>query len=338
MRKSLTKSTGKKLWGLLFLLMLLLLAAAVGCNGEEKPAETEKITVTLDWTPNTNHTGLYVAVENGYFAEEGLEVEISQLSSGSVEQLVGSGNSHFGFSYQESVTFARIEEIPIVSLAAVIQHNTSGFASLKEKGIETPADFAGKRYGGWGSPIEETTIRYLMEKYDTPFEDVEILTTGVVDFFAAAEREADFSWIFYGWDGIAAELKGVELNYIELREEDSVFDYYTPVIVAGESLIEENPDLANKFMNALSKGYQFAINEPGEAAEILLKHAPELEQDLVIASQEWLKDKYQADAPRWGWQDSTVWEEYSRWLYSQELIEEEPDAEAAFTNNYLPAE
>ena len=126
--------------------------------------------------------------------------------------------------YQESVTFARAEGIPIVSLAAVIQHNTSGFASLAEKGITSPKDFENRKYGGWGSLIEEATLRYLMEQEGADPDKLQIVTTGDADFFQmSATGEVDYAWIFEGWTGIEAKLRGIELNYIELGESGGGF-------------------------------------------------------------------------------------------------------------------
>lgn len=321
-----------KLLGLALVTTLLLSAAALGGCAKQP----EKVTVTLDWTPNTNHTGLYAALDKGYFADEGLKVEIIQPPAGMGDQLVGSNQAQFGVSNQEAVTLARLEEIPVVSIAAVIQHNTSGFASLKSKGIKTPKDFEGKRYGGWGSPIEEATIKVLMDKYNADISKVEILTTGSADFFATSEANADFSWIFYGWDGIAAEVKGVELNYIELVQVDPILDYYTPVLITNEKTINDNPELVRKFLAAVTKGYEFAIANPDEAAEILLQNAPELDRDLVLASQRWLSDKYQADAPAWGGQKVETWRNYLGWLAANNLIEKTTDIDKAVTSDFLP--
>lgn len=327
----------KPVKGLAVLLITLMAFSLVGCTSDAstKKADLEKVTVTLDWTPNTNHTGLYVAKDKGYYEEVGLDVEIIQPAGGTAEQLVGTGKAHFGISYQEAVTFARLSDIPVVSIAAIIQHNTSGFGSLKEKGIVGPKDFEGKRYGGWGSPVEEATIKSLMEDVGADFSKVEILNTGAADFFVTSEENADFSWIFFGWDGVAAQLKGVELNYIEVAKLDKALDYYTPVLITGEKTIAQNPTLVQKFMDATTKGYHLAMENPKEAAEILLANAPELDRELVLASQEWLKDKYQAEADIWGQQKREVWANYAKWLYERNLIEKELDIDKAFTNDFL---
>ncbi|GAA0178725.1 ABC transporter substrate-binding protein [Clostridium sediminicola] len=322
------------------LLSTMVLAGCAANNNEpetvEKEKELQKITVTLDWTPNTNHTGLYVAKDKGYYKEVGLEVEIVQPSSGTAEQLVAADTAQFGISYQEAVTLARLEGVPVVSIAAVIQHNTSGFASIKDKGIETPADFEGKKYGGWGSPIEQATLKALMEKHEADVDKVEILTSGATDFFASSENDIDFAWIFEGWTGVEAKLKGIELNYVDLGKEEAALDYYTPVIITNESNINNNEELVENFMAATAKGYEEAIQNPSEAATILIANAPELDKDLVIASQEFLSKKYKDDAAQWGVQKKEVWDNYTNWLFDNELISEKIDTEKAFTNKFLP--
>ena len=94
--------------------------------------------MVLDWTPNTNHTGLYVAKKLGYFEEQGLDVDIIMPGEAGADQLVASGKADFGVSYQEGITQARVQDVPLVSIAAIIQHNTSGFASIASKGIKSP--------------------------------------------------------------------------------------------------------------------------------------------------------------------------------------------------------
>ncbi len=318
---------------LLAIIIAMGLLAQVGCS-PAVPEEPEQLTLLLDWTPNTNYSGIYAAIEEGYYDEQDLRIDVIE-APGSVVQMVAAGQAEFGISYQEEVTYARSNDIPVLSIAAIIQNNTSGFASLKDREIVTPADFEGKSYGGWGSPVEEAMIKALMEDYDADFDQVDIVTTGEVDSLIVIEREADFAWIYYGWTGIEAELKGMELNFIELRKEEPDLNYYTPVIITSENLAENNPDLAERFMKATDDGYRLAIEDPDRAAVHLLNHAPELDEELVRASQKWLADKYQADAETWGIQDHEIWERYGQWLYRYDLIDDLPDFEEAFTNQFL---
>lgn len=325
---------------ILLLAIVLLLAGCSAGGGETGTGkdEPQSVTVMLDWVPNTNHTGLYVALDKGWFADEGLQVEIVEpgQQGGATTPLVASGQAHFGVGYQEDVTQARANEVPVVSVAAVIQHNTSGFASPKEKGITRPLNMEGKRYGGWGSPTEDAMLKAVIEGDGGDFSKVEMINTGVADFFSAVEQDIDFAWIYYGWTGVESELRGMELDFLELRQLEPALDYYTPVLTTGEKLIKEDPELVRKFLWAVSRGYEFAIVHPEEAARILLKYTPETDEQLLLASQAYLSPRYQDDAPRWGEQKAQVWERYARWMYEKELLPEMIDSDNAFTNEFLP--
>lgn len=318
-----------------------LLLAACGGTGQQAgtpEAAATPVTIGLDWTPNTNHTGLYVARDNGYYGANGLAAEILPApEGGTVEQLVAAGTLDFGISYQEAVTQARVEGLPIVSIAAVIQHNTSGFASRAEAGIASAADFAGKQYGAFGSPVERAVISGLMECAGADPATVEFVDIGSTDFFVATERgDIDFAWIFAGWTGVEAELRGVPLNIVMMNQRGCIPDYYTPVLIASEQTIAERPELVRSFLAATSQGYSYAMEEPGAAAEVLLKAAPELDAELVRRSQAYLAEQYQAEAPRWGEQRAEVWRDYAQWMADRELIAAMIEPEAAFTNAFLP--
>ncbi|MFB6465665.1 ABC transporter substrate-binding protein [Cytobacillus sp. Hz8] len=326
--------------GLAIISLLLLLS---GCTGKEqsnksaeKKKELKKVTVVLDWTPNTNHTGLYVAKAKGYFEQEGLDVDIIQPGEAGADQLVASGKAEFGVSYQEGVTLARIQGVPLVSIAAVIQHNTSGFASPVAKNIKSPKDFEGHTYGGWGSPIEKSVITSLMEQEHADVKKVDIINIGDTDFFTAVKRDIDFAWIYYGWTGIESELRGEKLNMIYLTDYSKKLDYYTPVLTSNEKMIKEKPETVKAFMKAAAKGYKYAIKNPDDSAQILIKAAPDLNENLVKKSQEWLSPKYQDDAKEWGYQSKEVWDNYATWMYDHGLLEKKLDSEKAFTNEFLP--
>ncbi|MCA1027545.1 ABC transporter substrate-binding protein [Cytobacillus kochii] len=327
-------------WFILLLFSVFLLA---GCGNSSEDAQTEmgenelkKVNFVLDWTPNTNHTGIYVAAAEGYFAEEGLEVEIMMPGETGADQLIASGKADFGVSVQEAITQARVQDVPIVSIAAIIQHNTSGFASPVSKNIHTPKDFEDHTYGGFGAPVEKSVIDSLMKNDHADINKVSILNIGDTDFFTAVKRDVDFSWIYYGWTGVEAELRGEELNMIYLTDYSKKLDYYTPVIATNEKMIHKNADIVQAFMKAVSKGYTFAIEQPEKAANILLAAAPDLDEELVKASQFWLAERYQDDAAKWGEQDLSVWENYADWMLEYNLLDKPLDAEEAFTNQFLP--
>lgn len=295
-----------------------------------------KVTLVLDWTPNTNHTGIYVAQSQGYYEEEGLLVDIIQPGESGGDTVVASGEAEFGVSYQENVTFARTQGVPLVSVAAVIQHNTSGFAAPASVGLKSPKDFEGKTYGGWGGPTEAPALESLMRAVGADFSKLEILTSGTADFFTMQQAGIDFAWIYYGWTGIEAELRGEEIDIVWLTDYSEKLDYYTPVIVTNEKRIAEEPELVEAFVRATARGYVYAAEHPEESAEMLLEAVPELDRELVVASQKWLSGKYIDDAPRWGEQKLEVWENFASWLDEYGLLEGEFDAAAAFTNDFIP--
>ena len=167
-------------------------------------------------------------------------------------------------------------------------------------------------------------------------EHLKVLDVGEDDFFTAVNKNVDMMWIFEGWTGIEAKQRGVDLNYIQLRDLDERLDYYTPVIISNEKLLNENPELAKKFLNATSKGYNYAVENPEEAAKILVKHAPEIDENLAIESQKYLAKEYISDAKYWGEMKDSVWNNYTQFLKEYNLIEKDLKASDAYTNEFLP--
>ena len=308
-------------------------------QASEEEKELEKITFVLDWTPNTNHTGLYVAQKLGYFEEAGLEVEIVQPPEDGAVVLVASGKAQFGVSFQDSLAPALIEgdAIPVTAVASVIQHNTSGIISRAGEGMDTPKGMAGHSYATWNGAIELATIEKVVEADGGDYSKVELIPSTVTDEVSALKTNSvDSIWIFYAWAGVKTELEGLETDYFAFADIDPVFDYYTPVIISGNKFLEENPETAKAFLSALSKGYEFAIENPEEAAEILCDAAPELDKELVVASQKYLADQYRADAPYWGFIDADRWNNFYKWVNDNKLVEGNVMLNSGFTNEYLP--
>ncbi|RKJ48355.1 ABC transporter substrate-binding protein, partial [Butyricicoccus sp. 1XD8-22] len=183
---------------------------------------------------------------------------------------------------------------------------------------------------------EQAIIDTLMSVENADINKLEIINAGDADFFTMANQGIDFAWVFYGWTGIEAELRGEEINMVYLTDYSEKLDYYTPVLATNEKMISENPEIVKAFVTAASKGYQFSIDNPEEAASILSSAVPELDAELVVESQKWLSSKYQDDAPRWGEQKLEVWRNYANWMEDNGFLEGEFDPEKAFTNEFLP--
>lgn len=319
--------------------MALSLAACGSGETSQGENEKEKITFVLDWTPNTNHTGLYVAQEKGYFEDEGLEVEIVQPPEDGADALVASGKAQFGISFQDTMAPGVVGEdaLPTTAVAAVVQHNTSGIISRKGEGMDTPKGLEGKKYATWDAPIEKAMMENVVKADGGDFSKVELIPSTVTDEVSALEsKSVDAIWIFYAWAGVATEVAGLETDYFAFKDINPAFDYYTPVIIGNNEFLEKEPETAKKFLSAVKKGYEDAIEDPDGAAEILCEAAPELDQELVKASQEYLKDQYIADADRWGYIDPDRWNLFYNWLNENGLTENEIPENTGFSNEYLP--
>lgn len=308
-------------------------------EGETAKKEQEKITFVLDWTPNTNHTGLYVAQNQGYFEEEGLEVEIVQPPEDGADALVASGKAQFGVSFQDSMApgVAGENALPTTAVAVLVQHNTSGIISRKGEGMDTPKGMEGKKYATWDAPVEKAMVKNVVEQDGGDFSKVEMIPSTVTDEVSALKsKSVDSIWVFYAWAGVATEVAGLETDYFAFKDMNPVFDYYTPVVIANNSFLEEKPETAKAFLKALKKGYEFAIEKPEEAAQILCEASPELDEKLVLASQEYLKDEYKAEVEQWGYIDPARWNAFYQWLNDNGLAETEIPENAGFSNDYLP--
>lgn len=340
---------------LLAALLALPLAAAACGNDDENGAdngsdngdgngngdsEAREVTMMLDWTPNTNHLGIYVAQAQGYYEEEGLDVSIVEPGASGASAVVAEGSADFGISVQEQVIPARAEDVPLVSIAAIVQHNTSSLMSLAETGIESPADMEGHAYGGFGGALETELVRTLVECDGGNPDNVTFTEVGDVDYLIGMERgQYDFVWIFDGWDGIRfEEIEGRDVNFLRFIDyEDCIPDWYTPVIVTNEDKIADDPELVRAFLAATSRGYEFAMENPSEAADVLLDAVPELDEELVRLSADYLADQFVADeGRRWGEQDKATWERFEAFLREAGLTEEEIAIDDAYTTEFLP--
>lgn len=316
--------------------MLMVLAMALSGAALAEEALTD-VTVILDYVPNTNHTGMYVALDKGYYAEAGLNVQIIEPTEGATNTLIAVGKGDFGISYQEDVTVARTleEPLPIRAIATVIQHNTSGFATWTGKDITSVADFEGKTYAGWGGPGEEAVLRAVMEAAGLDFSTLNMVISDGSGF-AALEGDVDIMWFYEAWDNVKCQMNGFDINYMPLRELDERLDYYTPVIITNEDMIENHPETVRAFLAATERGYQDAIADPAGCAEILNKYAPDYTLEMLTISQEYLANEYVADAERWGVMKPEVWDRYTEFMVEYGVIDAPIDSAELFTNEFLP--
>lgn len=319
-------------------LIVLFILSACAPSASEETGDLEQIDMILDWVPNTNHTGLYVALEKGYFEDAGLDVTIRRPPEGSGTELVGTGGAEFGIDFQDTIA-ARFEKgLPVTAVAAIIDHNTSGIMSHEAVGIQRARDLAGHSYGTWNEPIELAIVEHIVSQDGGDFAEVELIPNQADNSVIGLSTEMfDSAWIYYGWDGVMADSMDVATDFFYLTDVAEELDFYSPVIIVNNDYMATKPEETEKMVQAIKKGYQYAMQEPEESANILMKHAPELKEQeaFILASQAWLSDNYAETPEKWGYIEGDRWNTFYKWLYDNELIEKDLTEESFFTNEYL---
>lgn len=314
------------------MVIVLSLFSLVGCAN----SDMEKITFLLDWQPNTNHTGLYVAKELGYYEDMGFDITIEQPGDVGTSLLVASGNAQFGIDFQDQMAMNHGSGITTTAIAAIIQHNTSGIISNKSADITSPKKLEGKTYATWNLPIELAIIKQVMKNDGGDFSKLNLYPDFVTDaLMAMKNNQIDCAWIFEAWDLERAKLDGMEYNYFSFKDIDPRFDFYTPVIIANNDYMKKSPENVKKFLQATKKGYEYAIKNPVEAANILLKYAPELDRELVVASQKFLSSAYVDKDQEWGVFDPARWNAFYGFINENGLVEKPIPKNYGFTNEFL---
>ncbi len=327
---------------LFILASAIVLAVISGCEKKEEknPNELTKVRFLLDWTPNTNHTGIYIAKERGYYKDLGLDVEILPAGNDAAIEVISGEGAEFAIGEQEGITLAHSvhSDIDIVAIAAVLQSNTSGFLVSEKSGIQTPKDFAGKQFGGSETSINKAILNDIIVKDGGEKDTVKYKNVNSMDVMQGLQYGIDFEWAYAGWDVIKAKLENKNMPFIKLIDYDKNLQFYTPVIMASNKFLNKNPDVAKKFLKATAKGYEDAIKDPKSAAEILMKNAQGLDGALVESSQNFLANHYKEDAPYWGHMEPEIWEKFTNFLYENDGIKNQVETSKMFTNKYLDTE
>jgi ABC-type nitrate/sulfonate/bicarbonate transport system substrate-binding protein len=290
---------------------------APSCKGQMTPFK-----FALDWTPNTNHTGIYVAKEKGWYAAQCINLQIMPYSANvSPDALVSSGQADAGISSTEGIVADAAVNQPVVSIAAIIQHNTSALVSLASSGLNRPRDFDGKIYGGFGAPYEAAVVGAIIRQ-DGGKGVFKNVTLSIDTMQALETKQIDFAWVFEGWEVIQAERAGYKLNVFPIINY-GIPDYYTPNIITSPREIKQHPDLLRRFMIATEQGYEYARTHAHDAAQMLIDGAGPSnfpDQGLVFASQNFLSPRYADPGRKWGLQDAAAWQGYPEFMLRNKAI------------------
>ena len=278
-------------------LMVAVVVAVAACGGSDSssstvasgepmtvPAQPAEVKVALDWTPNTNHIGIYVAQELGYYKDQDLTVKLLPYASTSPERLVSSGEAQFGFSYSNGIAFARAAGLDVVQVFASISKQQYLLAyRADDPSITTPKDLDGKTYAGFGTPSEESEVATVI-KGDGGKGDFKKVVLDAAAYEAVYSGRADFTISASTWEGVEAEVNGKPMKYFDPADYGYP-DNYSNTIIASNAWLTANPDVAKRFLAATQQGYQYAADNPAEAAQLLLDAPLPLTTRLALAGQ-----------------------------------------------------
>jgi ABC-type nitrate/sulfonate/bicarbonate transport system substrate-binding protein len=324
-------------------------AAPPSAGPSESPAEgTETVRFALDWVPNTNHTGIYVASTRGWYEEAGVDLQVLPYAGTTPEALMTGGQAECGISFQDALTFAAAAGAPVVSVMAILQRTASTLAVLSSSAIDRPREMDGRTYAGFGYPNEEPTVRFVIEADGGTGQFTTVLADTAA-YEALYAGRADMTIVFSAWEGIAAARSGIALRQFQFSDYGFP-EFYQVVLACDGRWLTREPDLARAFLGATVRGYEVAAAEPEAAVDDLIDENPEVfegDPGLPLASQLFLaQGDYLVDgAGAVGTQTLERWTAYSTFLFDQGLLagpdgqplDVAPDYAALFTNDYLPA-
>jgi ABC-type nitrate/sulfonate/bicarbonate transport system substrate-binding protein len=301
----------------------------------------------LDWTPNTDHTGIYVAAAKGWYRDAGVDLKILPYGTTTPEALMAAGQAECGISFQDSLTFAVAAGAPIVSVMAILQHTAQQIAVLASSDIERPRDLDGRTYAGFGYPNEGPTLKSVI-KADGGTGAFKTVTLDTAAYEALYAKRADFVITFAAWEGIEAAERGIALRTFDFGDYGFP-DFYQVVLACDSRWLAAKPDLARAFVAATVRGFEVAADDPDGAAATLVSQNPGVfdgNPALPKASQEFLSKGGFLRDPQGavGRQTLAEWQGYSGFLYEQHLLAgpdgkpltTPPDYAALFSDDYLP--
>jgi NitT/TauT family transport system substrate-binding protein len=266
------KDAIKSPWHVLIVLLCLVLVAACGPEPTPTPIPLEPVSLQLQWVTQAQFAGYYVALDKGWYQEEGIDLTINPGGPDLVPvDLVAAGARDFGTTLLADLVVAVQQGKPVVSLAQIQQTNGLLLIAYKESGIVQPTDFAGKRVGVWLGAWQ-AQFDALMAKEGLVAGDFELVSQGFsMDSFLARELDVASAMIYNEYYVVLESgVRPEDLNVIDYA--DYGLDFPGDTLFTSRQLVEQNPDLCARMLRASLKGWQYAVDNPEEAADIVLKY------------------------------------------------------------------
>jgi putative hydroxymethylpyrimidine transport system substrate-binding protein len=324
-----------RLWYLALVALAALAALALaGCGSDDD--ETVSVRLALDWIPWSNHSGLYIAQEKGYFADEGIDITIYVPNDPATTLLVvAAGQDDFGLTYQSEVLLAAQQGVPITSVAAFVQHPLNSIMTLESSALRRPGDLAGKTIGAYGVPSDGPLLDTMLKSDGIGLDDVELVNVGfdLVPALISGQVDAIIG-AYWVAESISAANQGFPVNVMRM-EEWGVPDFYEIVLVTSQEKVAQDPELVQRFVRAVMRGYEDALSDPQAAITLLARSVPEIDESIERLGIDLLLPYWRDGDNAFGWQSAARWNSFATWMQEQGLLGDPGDMGLIFTNRFV---
>jgi putative hydroxymethylpyrimidine transport system substrate-binding protein len=306
-----------------------------------RTAAAHQATLLLDWYPNSDHAGIFAALATGAYTRRGLALKAVVPSDvAAVLGEVARGHAEFGISYNTDTLLAQAQGLPVVAIAAIMQHPLNTIITLKSSGITRPRQLMGKTVGIYGLPSDYADLHTVVTADGGDPAKVHTVTVSYDLVQALEAKKVDaIIGVYWSWEGLLLTQKGFAINELRLNQW-GVPDYYELVIVTGQTFAAQHPDVVRAFLAGTAEGYGVAMAHPAAAASDLIRLNPKAglaaQQRVIEESVRLLVPVMHGPHGRWGWESPARWQAYANWMTAHKVLSRPLNTQDLVTNAYLP--
>ena len=283
-----------------------------------------QLTIALDWTPNINHIGFFVAQELGYYQHHDLAVQIIDPSMDGYQSTpaknVETGLAHLALAPMESVISYRTKSTPfdLIAVAALLQEDLSAIVVRDDAGIQSPKDLDGRTYASYKARYEDEIVRQMIQN-DGGKGEIHIEYPQKLGIWnTILKGQSDATWIFMNWEGVEAMAENVPLRYFKMSDYHVPYSYST-VVVAEEKAIQNHKEAYTSFLSATREGYMHSRQHPEESIHVLKKYVPEHDQHIDLRMALNLSAPAFGTPGTWGHMKEENVQTFLDWLYKRQI-------------------